>query len=385
MKKVLSKVVSFGKEMIKASKAAWPGFKTLDWYILRKFLSTYFFAIAMIIVVVVVFDYTEKQDDFTELKAPLSGIVFDYYLNFIPFFINQFSGLFTFIAVIFFTSKMAYQTEIVAILSSGVSFRRLMWPYFLGAAVISLLSLSLNLWVIPITQRTSAQFESQYIKSHRAKLYDLHIYRQIDPGVFAYVRYYSNESNRASFFALERYENSRVVASLEAGDVLLDPLTNRWSASRYTTREFDSLGRETFTQRRNLDTLINLQANELGRINELIKTLNIHQLNRFLEQQRSKGSDSIALIQVERYARVAYPLAAFILALIGVSLSSRKVRGGTGLHIGIGITLCFTYIMFNRFFEEFAKKGTLPPGLAVWIPNLIFLGIAIYLYRKAPK
>ena len=192
-------------------KLSWPGFKILDWYILRKFLSTYFFAIAMIIVIVVVFDYVEKIDDFTTLKAPLKAIIFDYYINFIPFFINQFSGLFTFIAVIFFTSKMAYQTEIVAMLSGGMSFRRLMWPYFLGALIIASLSMTLNLWVIPRAQQKSVAFESQYIKRKKNYQFDRHIYRQIEPGVFTYIRGYSKESNQASFFALERYEGRSTV------------------------------------------------------------------------------------------------------------------------------------------------------------------------------
>ena len=316
-------------------KLRFPGFKILDRYILGKFLATYFFAIAMIIVVVVLFDYVEKIDDFTELHAPLNEVIFDYYLNFIPFFINQFSGLFTFIACIFFTSKMAYQTEIVAMLSGGMSFRRLMWPYFLGALIIGSLSLTLNLWLIPISQRHIVNFESQYIKRKQNAKFNRHIYRQIEPGTFAYIRGYNDGSQQASFLALEEYYSGTMTRSLEAAD--------------------------------------------------LIQTMNITELNEFLDQQRAKGSDSINIIEVEKHARFAYPLSTFILTLIGVSLSSRKVRGGTGLHIGIGTGLCFSYILFNRFFEEFAKSGTLPPGLAVWLPNIIYLFIAIYLYRKAPK
>ncbi len=366
-------------------KLSFPGFKILDRYILWKFLATYYFAIAMIIGVVVGFDYVEKIDDVTELKAPLKAILFDYYLNFIPFFINQFSGLFTFIACIFFTSKMAYQTEIVAMLSGGMSFRRLMWPYFLGALTIGSLSLFLNLWLIPISQRHIVDFEQQYIKRRMSAKYDRHIYRQIEPGTFAYIRGYRDGDRRASFFALDHYEGSVLTRSLEASEVTFNPETNRWTAPRYTRRSFDSLGAERFEQFRNLDTLINLDVNELGRINELIQTMNITELNDFLDQQRAKGSDAINLIEVERHARYAYPLSTFILTLIGVSLSSRKVRGGTGLHIGIGTALCFSYILFNRFFEEFAKSGSLPPGLAVWLPNIIYLFIAVYLYRKAPK
>ena len=321
-------------------KLRFPGFKILDRYILGKFLATYFFAIAMIIIVVVLFDYVEKIDDFTELHAPLRDVIFDYYLNFIPFFINQFSGLFTFIACIFFTSKMAYQTEIVAMLSGGMSFRRLMWPYFLGALIIGSLSLTLNLWLIPISQRHIVNFESQYIKRKQNNKFNRHIYRQIEPGTFAYIRGYNDGSQQASFLALEHYYSG---------------------------------------------TLINLEVTELGEINDLIQTMNITELNEFLDQQRAKGSDAINIIEVEKHARFAYPLSTFILTLIGVSLSSRKVRGGTGLHIGIGTGLCFSYILFNRFFEEFAKSGTLPPGLAVWLPNIIYLFIAVYLYRKAPK
>ncbi len=365
-------------------KLKWPGLKILDRYIIGKFLSTYFFAIAMIIVIVVVFDFAEKVDDFTEFKAPLRAIAVDYYLNFIPFFVNQFSGLFTFIAVIFFTSKMAYKTEIIAMLSSGMSFRRLMWPYFVGSLIITALSLSLNLWVIPISQKTCVAFQSKYIKSKQNKTYDRHIYRQIEPGVFVYLRNYS-VPGKASYLALEHYYEGAMIESLEASAVELDEETNRWKAPRYITRTFDDSGNETFTQHRNLDTLINLQRTELGKVTELVKTLKIDELEEFLSQQRAKGSDSIKIIEVEKHSRYALPLATFILTLIGVSLSSRKVRGGTGLHIGLGIGLCFSYILFNRVFVEFAKGGSKEPWMAVWIPNFIYLVIGIYCYIKAPK
>ena len=363
----------------------WPGLKILDRYIIRKFLGTYIFAIMMIIVVVVIFDYVEKIDDFTTTHAPLKEIFFDYYLNFIPFFINQFSALFTFIACIFFTSKLAYQTEIVAMLSGGMSFKRLMWPYFIAATVITSVSLVLSLWVIPISQRDCVAFEQKYIPRRQRFQYDRHIYRQVEPGTFVYIRGFSKNSLQASFLALEKYEGSFMRSTLEASEVKFDNETKRWTAPKYITRSFADNGQETFTQNRNLDTLLNLDVVELGRMNELIKTMNIVELNEFIDQQRAKGSDSIRQLEVEHHTRYAYPIGTFILSLIGVSLSSRKVRGGTGLHIGIGIALCFSYIMLNRIFEEFAKGGTLPPMLAVWLPNIIYTLIAIYLYRKAPK
>lgn len=365
-------------------KVRFPGIRILDRYIMRKFLGTYVFAIALIIVVVVIFDAAEKVDDFIEMKAPLGAIVFDYYLNFIPFFINQFSGLFTFIAVIFFTSKMAYNTEIIAILSSGVSFRRLTWPYFLSAAVITLVSLGLNLYVIPVANAHRLEFEKQYIKRMSRVSYEEHIYRQVEPGTFVYIRGFQGKSNIAAYFVLETYEKGAIVSSLEAGNVTFNPETRRWTAPRSIQRRFLE-GRETFDDSQPLDTLINLDVDELGKVEELVKTMNASELKRFIEQQKSKGSDMIAQFQVERFNRVTFPVATFILTIIGVSLSSRKVRGGTGLHIGVGIVLCFSFILFSRFADEFAKGGLMPPLVAVWMPNIIYSFIAVYLYKKAPK
>ena len=361
-----------------------PGVRIIDRYIIRKFLGTYFFAISLIIVVVVIFDAAEKIDDFIELKAPLSKIVFQYYGNFIPFFINQFSGLFTFISVIFFTSKMAYQTEIIAILSAGVSFKRLMWPYFLSAAIITLLSLMLNLFIIPGANANRLKFEMNYIKSVRGMKYDAHIYRQIVPGTFIYLRDYTNNNNSASYFVLETYKDGSIVSSLEASAVKFDPETRRWSAPKSILRTFDG-EQETFDNTQPLDTTINLDPIELGRLDELVKTMNIVQLDKFIDEQKLKGSDMIPRFEVERHNRFAFPVSTFILTIIGVSLSSRKVRGGTGLHIGVGIVLAFSFILFSKFGEEFAKGGLLPPAIAVWIPNIIYTFIAYYLYKKAPK
>lgn len=361
-----------------------PGIKILDRYIMRKFLGTYLFAIAIIIVIVVVFDAAEKIDDFIELKAPFSKIAFQYYLNFIPFFVNQFSGLLTFIAVIFFTSKLAYRTEIIAMLSGGVSFLRLMWPYFLSSMVIAGMALALNLWIIPRANMQRVDFENHYLKARQRAQADRHIYRQINPGEFVYIRDYSRVSQKAGYLVIEKYDGHELVSSAEATDVTFDPETKHWTAAKHITRSFNG-EKEVFEQRMRLDTLINLEAEELGRVEDLVKTMRIGELNRFIRQQREKGSDMIEIFEIERWARVTYPFGTFILTLIGFSLSSRKVRGGTGLHIGIGIALCASYILIGRFVEEFAKGGVLPPSIAMWLPNLLYLVIAIYLYRKAPK
>jgi lipopolysaccharide export system permease protein len=254
----------------------------------------------------------------------------------------------------------------------------------LGALAIMTLSLTLNLWIIPQSQVACLDFQSKYIPKHRNEQYERHIYRQIEPGQYAYVRGFSR-SHKASYMVLERYDSTVIRESLEAADVSVDAETGRWMAQKYIRRRVAEDGTETFEQLRDLDTMINLDVKELGTVEKIIPTMKIGELNRFIDQQRAKGSDSIKIIEVERHCRFAYPMATFILTLIGVSLSCRKVRGGTGLHIGIGITLCFSYIMFNRIFEEFAKSGSMTVWLAVWMPNIIFTFIAAYLYQKAPK
>ncbi|MBQ8366955.1 MAG: LptF/LptG family permease [Alistipes sp.] len=362
-----------------------PGYRTLDRYILGKFLRTYIFGLMMMVIILVVFDYVEKVDDFTELKAPWDAVIFDYYVNFVPHFINQFSALFTFISVIFFTSKMAMQTEIVAILSGGVSFRRLMWPYIIGAALIATLSLALSLWIIPEGQKDSVEFQSKYLKRNQVIVYDQHVYRQIEPGTFAYVRGYSPNLERVPFFAMERYEGSTMVETLNASSASFDEESGRWTAPRYVIYSRTEDGSLGYKQYRNLDTLIDLDVRELVDVRDLVKTQNIEELNDFLAQQRRKGSDSVFIIEVERHTRFSYPFSTFILTIIGVSLASRKVRGGMGMHIGLGITLCFGYIMLGRVSEQIAIGGSLAPWLGVWFPNIIFAIIAIYVYRKAPK
>ena len=277
---------------------------------------TYVFGLLMMSIIIVVFDYVERVDDFTEMHAPVDAIIFDYYLNFIPHLVNQFSALFTFISVIFFTSKLAMQTEIVAILSGGVSFRRLMWPYMLGAGIIALASLCLSLWIIPEGQKDSVAFQAKYFKGNQLIDYQEHVYRQLEPGTFAYVRGYSPDLERVPFFAIERYEGSDMVEVLNAASATFDEESGRWTAPRYviyTRGEDGTLGYEQF---RNLDTLINLDARELVGTKGLVKTLTFEELNDFFAQQRSKGSDDLFLIEVERHTRFSYPFSTFILTLI---------------------------------------------------------------------
>ncbi len=356
----------------------------IDRYIMGKFIGTYLFTILMLVVVILVFDAAEKMDDFMELNAPISEIFFTFYLNFIPFLVNQFSSLIIFIAVIFFTSKLAYNTEIVAILSSGVSFRRFLYPYFVAAMLITSVSLVLNLYIIPRANTKRIEFEAEYLKKGKRGNYDSHIYRQTNDSTFVYIKGYNSIHRSCEFIVIETIKDNRIVASTTAKSASFDSETKRWKASKYLDTKLVD-GYERLEKKTSLDTLINLSDKELGKVENYVQTLNINELNKFIEDQTNKGSNQISLFLVDKHNRYAYPFSALILTLIGVSLSSRKVRGGTGLHIGIGLGLCFSYILFMRFANEFAKGDVIPPAIAVWLPNLLFSFIAIYLYRKAPK
>lgn len=358
--------------------------KTLDRYIIGKFLGTYFFTISMLVIIVIIFDFSEKMEDFIELNASFKSIALDYYLNFIPFFINQFSGLITFISVILFTSKLAYQTEIIAILASGVSFKRFLYPYFLSALMITIFSLALNMYIIPNANVARVNFESKYLKKNVRNQYDDYIYRQVDPGTFVQIKGYSKKYNKAEFLVISTYNKGEIVSMLSAQRVIFNDKNNHWTADKYIQRTFVD-GVESLVEKKPLDTLVNLTVEELGKIKLLVATLDKNELNDFILEQQAKGADNLSMLYVEKHNRIAYPISTLILTLIGVSLSSRKIRGGTGFHISIGILLCFSYILFMKFGNEYAKASSEWVELSVWMPNILYAFIAYYLYIKAPK
>jgi len=358
--------------------------KTIDLYIIRKFIGTYVFAIVLIVGIAVIFDISEKLDDFMEKKPPLSAIIFDYYLNFIPYFANLFSSLFTFIAVIFFTSKMAYDTEIIAILSSGVSFKRLLYPYFVSASIIAILSFFLTSFIIPPANRVRLDFENTYIRRPFQNS-DRNIHKQVRPGLFIYMKSYNSFNQTGYNFSIEHFVDNRLQSKLMSDYARWDSTKNKWTAENYYIRNYNTDGQQIIKGNR-IDTIIYLTPKDFTQRTDLvIETMNLFQLNEFIDQQRLQGADNVNVFLIEKYSRLAYPFSTFILTLIGVSLSSRKVRGGIGLHIGIGLGISFTYILFMRFTTMFSVGGLLTPGIAVWIPNILFAFIAIGLYRMAPK
>jgi lipopolysaccharide export system permease protein len=358
--------------------------KIIDLYIIKKFLGTFFFSIALLSVIIIVFDLSEKIDDFLEKQATLKGIVFDYYLNFIPFFVNMFSYLFTFIAVIFFTSKMAQNTEIIAILSSGISFRRFLFPYMLSAGFLAILSFYMSNFMIPHTNKVMWEFEKTFIKDP-IKNENMNIHMQISPGEFVYVESYNSFTKTGQKFSIEKFTpDGTMIYKLNSDRITWDSASGRWNIRNYYIRSITAED-EFITKGLQLDTLINLRPQEFTLVADDIKTMNYFELNKFIEKEKLKGSPNIPKYLLEKYKRYAFPFATIILTLIGVSLSSRKVRGGIGMHLGTGIGLTFTYILFMQVSNVFATFGNISPLLATWIPNIIFGVLSIFMIRMAPK
>ena len=358
--------------------------KKLDRYIILKFIVTYLVALLMIIFIVIIFDISEKIDDFVDKEAPLKAIIFQYYLNFIPYFINMFSPLFVFITVIFFTSKLAANSEIIAMLSGGVSFGRLMYPYFLSALFIFALSFSLNNFIIPSANERRHVFEEQYIKGKKFYNTDRNIHYQIAPGQFVYVESFSTWNNTAYKFSLESIEDGHLVSKLSADQAVWDSTTNGWRLKNYALRDY-STSRQKVEFGSSMDTVISLKVDDFYRRKNTVETLTYSELNDLIDMQKMRGDSMVKYSLIEKNTRIAVPFSAFILTIMGVSLSSRKRRGGIGLNLGIGVALSFSYILFMRFSQMFVITDTLPPWLALWLPNIIFAVIAAVLYRIAPK
>ena len=358
--------------------------RKMDWYIIKKFLGTYFFAIALIISIAVVFDVNEWIDNFINNKAPIKAIVFDYYANFIPYFSNLFSPLFVFISVIFFTSKLAENSEIIAMMSTGMSFKRLLRPYMISAAIISIMTYGMGAYVIPKGNVTRLNFEDQYKKKKKQE-YVRNVQVEVDSGVIAYMERYENYNKTAYRFSLDKFVDKKLVSHLTARSATYDTTTvNKWTLKNYMIREMDGM-RETITKGERLDSIIKMEPQDFLIMKGKQETMTSSELSAYIERQRRRGFANIKEFEIEYHKRIAMSFASFILTIIGVSLSSRKVKGGMGMYLGVGLALSFSYILFQTVSATFAVNGNASPFLAVWVPNIVYTIIAIYLYRKAPR
>lgn len=358
----------------------------LDWYIIKKFIGTYIFSILLIISISVVFDINENLAKFTEYHAPLKAIVFDYYLNFIPYFANLFSPLFVFIAVIFFTSKLAGNSEIIAMLAAGVSFKRLMRPYMISCVLISMLSFYLAAYIIPQGTVVLQNFESMYKNKKKNTAAD-NVQLQVEEGVIAYIQHYDNRTKEGYGFSLDKFENKKLISHMTAQQIQYDTISDskyHWTATNWKVRELRGL-KEHIISGMKKDTLIQIEPTDLIYSKGQQETFTSPELKKYIFKQINRGSGNVVRYQVEYYKRIASSFASFILTIIGLSLSSRKRKGGMGMYLGIGLALSFTYIMLQTISATFAINAGLPPLLAAWIPNILFAFIAYFCYRYAPS
>ena len=360
--------------------------KRMDRYIIMKFIGTYFYSIALIISISIVFDINENLAKFTSYHAPLRAIVFDYYANFVPYFANLFSPLFVFIAVIFFTSKLAGNSEIIAMLASGMSFKRLLRPYMISAALISALNFYLGSYVIPKGTVVRHDFESLY-KNNKKITSAQNVQFQVGKGVIAYISQYDDKTKTGYGFSLDKFEKKKLILHTTANVVKYDTISDsryHWKMVNYKTRDLRGM-REKITSGMEKDTVIMMEPMDLVFSKGQQETFTSPELLHYISKQQERGSSNVVQYEVEYHKRIASCFASFILTIIGVSLSSRKRKGGMGLYLGIGLALSFAYILLQTVCATFAINANTPPMLAAWIPNILYFGIAYLCYRKAPN
>lgn len=357
----------------------------LDKYILAKYLKTFLLALALIIIIVITFDLSEKLDDFLSHHAPLNKIVFQYYFNFLPGFVNLYSPLFIFISVLFFTSKMASNTEIIAILSSGISYWRMLRPYLYGSVIVAVVVLILGNFVIPFSNRTLNDFEEHYVKK-RATSYYTNLHFQSAPNTQVYAESYDVKQQRAYQFRREIFDDNGVLVQREAADLItFDTARNNWHCTGYFLRTIDDHGVETLTNQSNCFVDFGLDPSDLDIKARVIETMPSNELYRYIQHEKMRGTGLVKEAKIELFQRLLNPLAIIIMTFIGVSIASRKSRGGLGIHLAIGITVAFSFIVFMKVTTVFAINGNLSPFMAVLLPQLIYGIGAFYLVKYAPK
>ena len=360
--------------------------KRLDWYIMKKFLGYYFFSIALIISIAIVFDFNDNLAKFSENHAPARAIIFDYYANFVPYFANLFSALFVFVAVILFTSKLAGNSEIIAIMASGVSFKRLLRPYMITCVLLSALSFGLAAYVIPHGTVIRQNFENMYKKKTKNTSAD-NVQLQVDRGVIAYIQHYDDSQKRGFGFCLDKFQEKKLVSHLTAMEIQYDTISDskyHWKLSNWKVRRLQGM-KENITSGAQKDTIITMEPTDLVYSKGQQETFTSPELKEYISKQINRGSGNVVQYQVEYHKRIASSFASFILTTIGLALSSRKRKGGMGLALGVGLALSFGYIMLQTVSATFAINANLPPIIAAWIPNLIFAVVAYICYRHAPS
>ena len=354
----------------------------LDWYIIRKFLGTFFFSIVLILTIAIVFDLTEKMDDFFENQVPLKEILLEYYLPFIPYYMNMFSSLFIFISVIYFTSKLAGNSEIIAMHAAGMSYHRLMMPYAVSATILFGLAFWLGGWVIPKSSQHMLAFTDKYIE-HFTTENARHIQMEVEPGTIVYIESFQRRSNIGYRCSIEKFEGKTLVMRTTADRIYYDSL-ECWHLDNYTERQFIGM-RESLERGQRKDITMPIIPDELFITAQQAQQMTTPELRHYIKRQLERGSGNVKAFEVEYHKRWASPLGAFIMTLLGVTMSSRKVRGGMGKNLGIGTVLTAFYILFSTVSTTFSVNNIMSPFMAAWLPNLVFLALSVPLYIRASK
>lgn len=362
--------------------------KILDWYILKRFLVTFFFTILLITVVSVVVDSSEKADDFVKSGLSSSEIITNYYFGFVPHIVALIFPLIVFIAVIFFTSKLALKSEIIAILAGGVTYDRMLRPFIMGGLILAAILWGANLYVIPKAQGIRSDFQERYIDRnssyHQGSGNYLSYYMRVDSVTYVGIRSYDTVGKAAGTFFLQRFSNNELVYNIRADKIIWDTATRDWRLENVLVRNLAGMY-ESVTTDSILHVTLNFLPDELKKDEYIKDKLTSRELARFIEREELRGAEGLNTLKVERYRRDATPVSVLILSIIGAVVASRKIRGGSGIHLAFGIITAAVFILMDKFSTVFSTKGNFPPLLAAWLPNIIFAVIAYWLYKKAPK
>ncbi len=363
-------------------------FKLIDRYILKKFFGTFVFTMLVITVIAVVIDTSEKADDFVKSGLSAKQLIMVYYIGFIPFIMSMIYPLMVFIAVIYFSSKMAGRSEFIAILAGGVRYNRMLRPYIVGSVFLSLIFWLASQYWVPKANEIRTDFQAVYVdrnSSYNSDPYkNSNFYLRVDPVTFVGFKLYDTLNKTASNFFLQRLKNNSITYNVRAENVKWDANKKDWKLSSVVERTIDGV-KETLTKKDSMHVNLNVQPKELRRDDYLKDKLTTPELHQFIHMEEVRGSEGLNTFKVELYHRDATPFSVIIMALIGAIIGSRKIRGGSGLHLAVGIVLAAIFVVMDKFAVTFSTKGNLPPLLAAWLPNMIFSGVAWVWYMKTPK
>jgi lipopolysaccharide export system permease protein len=358
--------------------------KKLDLYIIRKFLGTFFFILMLLVIIAVVIDFSEKVDNFIKAEVSASRIISEYYLTFIPHIAALLGPFFVLVAVVFFTSQLASRSEIVAATSGGISFYRLMFPYIIGASILGAILYMSNHYWVPDANKTRLYFEENYLRSWKIK-WAKGIQRQADENTFVYMGTYSFDDQTASRFTLEHIDDNQLVYKLTANKAVWNDEKQHWSIQNFFVREFLPDGTETFARGEVMDTSFNVTPKDFDKRISVKEEMTTPELLAFIEAQKRSGQDYIEFYELEKHRRTSSVFSLIILAVIGYSLASKKVRGGIGLHLVAAIIIAGLFELSMKFTTTLTTNSGMHPFLGVWIPNFIFTGLSIILIRFAQK